>query len=241
MDGLLRCTRYAFGPNRLHYCGPDANREILSYMESGLADPGLETLLRQFQTMFPYLKLIAEANGIKDPFDDRVVEAYWLGNKLLENVGRQRLHRHLLETLGLKKRSAPKTITELERQVAAGPLPHHNFHVFDVWRLADKKGISGSVAALDGCRITPAKVLTVDGPSITIEYEPVIEKDGRLTLGGTMTRKIRRALESLTDIEQLAPGQFISVHWDVPCEVISKKAAARLKKLTEQMLANAIT
>lgn len=240
MDGILRCTRYALSPNRLHYCGPDANREILAYLEAGDADPGLTALLRQFRTLFPYLQLIAEANGIRDPFDDRVVEAYWLGNDLLEHVSRRRLHRHLLETLGLKKQLAPKNLSELEKRVAAGPLPHHNFHVFDVWRLADRKGISGSVAALDSCRITPAKVLAVDGPSVTIEYEPLVEMNGRLAFGSPTRKKIRRMLESLSDIEQLEPGQYVSVHWDVPCEVISKETAATLKKLTQRMLALSI-
>ena len=34
----------------------------------------------------PYLRLIAAANGIADPLDRRVVEAYWLGNGLLERT-----------------------------------------------------------------------------------------------------------------------------------------------------------
>jgi len=59
MNGILRCSRYAFGPNRLHYCGPDANSEIRSYIDEDATDPGLEKLMSQFQTMFPYLRHIA--------------------------------------------------------------------------------------------------------------------------------------------------------------------------------------
>jgi hypothetical protein len=76
MEGIMRCSRYSFGPNRLHYCGPDANKELHDLIESGESNIGLAHLLKQFKTLFPYLKQIAQANGIKDPFDTRVVEAY---------------------------------------------------------------------------------------------------------------------------------------------------------------------
>jgi hypothetical protein len=59
MDGVLRCSRYAFGPNRLHFCGPDANREIWDYVNEGFTDFGLQKLLRGFETLYPYLDRIA--------------------------------------------------------------------------------------------------------------------------------------------------------------------------------------
>ena len=83
MDGVTRCTRYAFGPNRLHMCGPDMNREVLAYMNEGVTDTGLTNILKEFQALHPYLTKIAHTNQIKDPFDSRVVEAYWIGNELL--------------------------------------------------------------------------------------------------------------------------------------------------------------
>ena len=86
IDGLARCSRYSFGPNRLHYCGPDKTREIYDYIKEGAGDAGLGLILKEFKTLYPYLRLIAEANNIRNHFDDRVVEAYWIGNELLENV-----------------------------------------------------------------------------------------------------------------------------------------------------------
>src|SRR3989304_3467125 len=108
MDGLLRAGRYAFGPNRLHYCGPDANAEILAHIREGVADPGLAKLLSAFQTMYPSLLHIAHANDIKDPFNERVVEAYWVGNELLENISQKQFYRHLREGLRLKDRLGGK-------------------------------------------------------------------------------------------------------------------------------------
>ena len=84
LAGTLRFVRYAFMPNRLRYCGGDDNRTIFQYALEGVTDGGLTPLLRKFGGALPYLQLIARANGIADPFDERVVEAYWIGNDLLE-------------------------------------------------------------------------------------------------------------------------------------------------------------
>ena len=121
MDGILRCSRYAFGPNRLHYCGPDANQEILGYIDTDTKDPGLEKLLSGFQTMYPYLKMIADANNIRDAFDDRVVEAYWIGNELLENAAHKQLFTHLQEEGRVKKRLIKKEFDTVMDKVYQGP------------------------------------------------------------------------------------------------------------------------
>ena len=55
-------------------------------MASGSADQGLYELGQKFTGAYPYLRLIADANHIEDAFDDRVVEAYWVGNALLNHV-----------------------------------------------------------------------------------------------------------------------------------------------------------
>lgn len=237
MDGLLRCSRYAFGPNRLHYCGPDANQEILAYLNEGVADPGLAKLLGTFQTMFPYLKLIAEANGIRDPFDERVVEAYWIGNDLLDNVGKRRLWRHLAEGLGLKKKLDAKSFGWVEDKIAGGALPHHNFHVLDIWKRTGHLPIAQTLESMDACRVSSGRVLEVDGPVIWVETEPLIHLGGKLALGSPSRKKVRRALESRSDIEQVESGQIVTLHWDVPCEVITAEQAARLRRYTLQHIA----
>jgi hypothetical protein len=237
MDGIMRCTRYAFGPNRLHYCGPDANSEVLAYLAEGLADPGLERILRAFRTMYPYLELIAHSNGIADPFDERVVEAYWLGNDLLDSVGKQRLYRHLAETLDLKRQFGYRGFAEVEDKIAAGAVPHHNFHVLDVWKRTGHVARPHTLESLDACRISSGRVLEVDGPNILIEREPLISNGDRLAFGPAERRKVRRPLDSRSDIEQLEPGQIITVHWDVPCEAITPAQAANLRKYTAQHLA----
>src|SRR6516225_6560355 len=96
-SGMLRFIRYAFMPNRLRYCGGDDNRTLFEYGLEGVSDGGLQPLLRKFNGALPYLQLIARANGLADPFDARVVEAYWIGNELLEGVEARQLYASLQE------------------------------------------------------------------------------------------------------------------------------------------------
>lgn len=232
MNGILRCSRYAFGPNRLHYCGPDANQEILAYLQEGVSDPGLESLLKAFQTMYPYLKHIAQANGIGDPFDERVVEAYWLGNGLLENVEMKRFWRHLRQDQKIEKRIGKKSFELVSDKIRQGAVPHHSFHVLDIWKRTGHLEVEHTLESMDECRISWGRVIAVDGPAISVEYEPLIISQGKLALGEPIIRKILRPLESDTDIEQLQAGDIVSMHWGVICEVITPHQASTLKKYT---------
>lgn len=241
MDGITRCTRYAFGPNRLHYCGPDANKEIKSYLQNDATDAGLTRLLSAFQTMYPYLQLIAASNGIADPFDDRVVRGYWLGNELLTGVTKQQLYLHLLDSLQLKKKLGLKQFERIKDAITMGAVPHHNFHVFDIWKRTGHAEQEHTLESLDSCRISWGKVISVNGPNITVKTNPLIILENKLALGKPISRTLTRQLETSYDIEQVAAGQTVSIHWGVPCEIISDTEVNSLRSLTLKHLAIANT
>lgn len=232
MDGLLRCSRYSFGPNRFHYCGPDANREILGYIQSGAGDLGLEALMKAFKTLFPYLKFIAGANSIRDPFDNRVVEAYWLGNELLETIEKNNFYRHLLEDHELKKRVGARAFEEITDKIRKGAVPHHSFHVFNIWKRTGNLERAHTLESMDSCRISWGKVEKTDGPSILVLSEPLVYRNGKILLSDPVIKKIIRNIGSDFDIEQLKIGDIITMHWEVPCEVITPRQAMILKKYT---------
>src|SRR5580693_7950991 len=79
-------VRYAYPPNALGYCGPADFAAFREYAVAGVVDRGLVRLARAFGGAWPYLELIAAGCGIGDPLDRRVVEAYWVGNDLLDKV-----------------------------------------------------------------------------------------------------------------------------------------------------------
>jgi hypothetical protein len=238
MEGILRCSRYSFGPNRLHYCGPDQNTELRAQIEAASAgwrtNPSLMKILREFKTLYPYLRLIAKANNILDPFDSRVVEAYWLGNELLEKVGKQRLYNFLVDDLEIKKKTESKEMEWLEKKISEGAVPHHSFHVLNLWRQTSGERVAQEFASLDECRVAAGEIISVSGPEIVVLTEPLFLVAGKIIFGAPVKKTLIRALEAEYDIEQLQPGQFVSFHWSVPCEVLTKEQTANLRKYTLQ-------
>lgn len=236
MDGVLRCSRYAFGPNRLHFCGPDANREIWNYLNAGYTDFGLQKLLSGFEALYPYLRHIATENHIEDPFDPRVVEAYWLGNDLLAHVEQRALHRHLAETFRLKDKHPGRPFRLLESRIGAGLLPNHNHHVLNVPHAMGDKGGESAVSFMDSCRVSWGTVRDVAGPWITVEYEPLLRVGDLLALGTPVHKKLVRRLEADYDFDMLQPGHLVTMHWDIPCEVITPKEADNLRRHTNDAI-----
>src|SRR5690349_13936576 len=129
--GPILFARYAFGPNRLGYCGPDAVVELFEEGTRGGDERALRELAQGFEGAWPYLELIARANRIDDPLDRRVVEAYWLGNELLDAVRPADLGS------SLAARFRPRLRADGWRWLAgkpeAGAVPVHAFHVLDVF------------------------------------------------------------------------------------------------------------
>lgn len=232
MDGVMQCSRYAFGPNRLHLCGPEANREIWDYVNDGYTDFGLQKLLRGFETLYPYLERIARSNHISDPFDTRVVEAYWLGNRLLDTIGKRTLHEYFIDSLHLKEKLPLRMFRLLEDRIAQGILPNHNYHVINVPKRMGHQEMEATPEFMDSCRVSWGVVKKVAGPYITIEYEPLLRVGDTLILGKSVEKRIIRRLEADYDIEMLKPGQYLTLHWDIPCEVISKEASMHLRQYT---------
>ena len=237
MEGIALCARYAFGPNRLHMCGPDMSREVLAYISEGEADGGLTHILKQFQTLFPYLQEIARVNNIRDPFDPRVVLAYWIGNELLDNIPVKNLYRHLVDNLEVKKGVGLKSFGQIEEGLRFGAFMHHSYHVFNIWKRTGHLDIAHTLQSMDQCRISSGKVLSVDGAIIKVLRKPLILKNDKLVFGDEEETKIMRRLEDSSIIDEVKSGDMISMHWGVPCTILTENEVKNLEKYTNQSLA----
>ncbi len=232
-DGRLLFARYAFMPNHLGYCGGNDNRTLLDYCVANQADEGLSELARQFQMAYPYLQFIARANGIADPLDPRVVEAYWLGNELLERVEMADFYRYLSEKIG--PRLPEKVKKYVVGKAPAGARPRHSFHVLEV---SMRTGALGEdVTTLDRCRISWGRVAHVDGDMLTAHYQPLVLHNGKLTLGLPQERRVRYRVGGRGYLSGLQPGQMVSMHWDWACDLLTPQQAARLERETRRHLA----
>jgi len=232
-SGMLRFIRYAFMPNRLRYCGGDDNRTLLEYGIEQAVDGGLPSLLRRFTGALPYLQLIAGSNGIPDPFDARVVEAYWIGNDLLQGVEVRQLYDNLLERFG--KQMQGRTRALILGKAPAGARPHHSFHVLDVHSRLGELG--HSLATLDNCRVSWGRVVTVDAGELVVNRVPLLLRHGKLVLADPVVERVTRQVEGRGFTDQAQPGDWVSVHWGWACEVLSEDQLTSLEKFTRHNLA----
>src|SRR5205814_10474317 len=136
--------------------------------------------LRRFTGALPYLQLIARANGIADPFDARVVEAYWLGNELLDGVEVRQLYDSLLERFG--KQLQGRTRDLVLGKAPAGAQPHHSFHVLDVHSRVGE--LDKTLHTLESCRVSWARVIDVDGSELVVDRPRLVIRGGKLGLDG---------------------------------------------------------
>jgi hypothetical protein len=230
-DGPQLFARYAFMPNRLTYCGGDDNRALFDYCVAGVTDLGLLGLLKQFSGAMPYLRLIAQCNNSADPFDPRVVEAYWLGNEWLQRVElralydslRQRFARHMTKhNLELVLGKAP-----------AGARPHHSFHVIEV---CPRNGWPQALSFMDNCRISWGQVVSVDGPTLTVNVQPLVLQGNDLVLGLAQTRQVNRQVDGRGFVDATQPDDWISIHWNWACQVLDPSQVRNLEYWTRYHL-----
>lgn len=222
-QGLLICSRYAFAPNSLHYCGPERQSDMLGYVHHASVDRGLIDILNRFETLYPYLVLIASENRIKDPFDPRVVEAYWLGNHLLGSVHTRSLVKHLEDTALLKRRLPNKKFASMMDEVVENGVPQHNFHVMNIYVRTGHLAIPHTVKTMDQCRISWGRVTECVNPTnkktgarnYIVETRPLIYRDNRLQLGICEKRMVM-GIGMKYNV-----GDWVSVHWGYVCGLLT--------------------
>lgn len=236
VDGALLFARFAYPPNELGYCGPADSQALLEHVTAGESGRGLRRLATGFEGAWPYLELIAGANGIHDPLDARVVDAYWVGNPLLERVGPLALCRSLDE------RFARRTGRTFERLVAAGSaggLPHHAFHVFGVYPwvgLLRSGRVDEPLYVLDRCRVRWGRVEALDGDEAVVLSRPLVWDGHRLALGLPRAERARIGVGGL-GLATPAVGDWCALHWDWVCDVLSPGRLAALRAYSLHQLA----
>ncbi|OGY46689.1 MAG: hypothetical protein A3J65_00210 [Candidatus Buchananbacteria bacterium RIFCSPHIGHO2_02_FULL_45_11b] len=249
-DGALLAARFAFMPNKLRYCGGDSNSELFEYAAHRTSDDGLKMMLKEFETMFPYLRLIAEANRIADPFNYRVVEAYWIGNELLENVSMNNFYRYLVDEQKLKKKLKLSVCEKVFGKIPVGAKPHHSFHVLNIPKRTGNYPVDYTLRTMDECRISVGKIKPTDLPTyqptdlapsftkkVLVEYQPLAAAGNKLILGEPVIREAWTEINNKAFVGELKAGEWVAIHWGWVCDVLSQKQVENLNKWTNYNLA----
>ncbi len=232
-SGLLGFIRYAFMPNHLGYCGGNEQELLFEHAAAGQSDQRLAPLLAKFTGAFPYLQTIAAANHLADPFDPRVVEAYWLGNELLDRVEAADLYRSLEERFG--RQLTGRVRDQVLRKPPQGARPHHLFHVLDVYRHLEHEGIA--MATMESCRISWGQVRTVEGAELVVSRQPLTLAEGKLALGDAVDTRVLRSISDRGFADDVAEGDWVSIHWGWTCEVLDQRQRTNLRRWSEYHLA----
>jgi hypothetical protein len=236
-SGALMFARYAYPPNSLGFCGPADSTEFREYAAAGVVDAGLVRLAQAFAGAWPYLQLIAAGCGIADPLDRRVVEAYWVGSRLLDTIPLARIADSMEERF---RHRVGRDFGWLADGVLAGGVPHHSFAVFCVYPwvglLGDDRKAPHALTVLDRCRIRWGRVTSLDGDLAVVLSRP-LQWDGRyLSLGEPRPETVSVALQGVGHTRPLVVGDRVSLHWDWVCERLSDGQARALRAYTMRHL-----
>jgi hypothetical protein len=188
----------------------------------------LRHLATSFNGAWPYLQLIAGCVGIEDPLDPRVVEAYWIGNTLLDKIDRSAF-------LGqIDDRFRKRSWRDHELVVAAAVIghPHHSFHVFCAYPwigLLRAGKVEPALRVLDRCRIRWGTVTAIEGERVRVESQPLVWNESMLSLGEPVEEDV--AASSDVDVATaMVVGDTVSLHWDFICDRLAAPRLARLQR-----------
>jgi hypothetical protein len=231
LDGPQLFAHYAFMPNRLTFCGGEDSRALFDYCVGGASDTGLVDLLKNFAGALPYLRLIARSNLIPDPFDLRVVEAYWIGNELLNGVESRQMYADLRERYS--RHLDPRNLELVLGKAPQGARPHHSFHVIEV---CPRNGWPQTLDFMDSCRISWGEVVEVQEGTLVAKGPRLQLQGNDLRLGEPEPLVVNRQIEGQGFVDEVQPGDWISIHWKWACQVLTRGQAASLEKWTRYHL-----
>lgn len=241
MSGIRRSIIYGLVPHNLGFCGPEVNETelFMKYLAGEADEEKVRPILQKFEAAYAYYELIAASNGIKDPLADGVVEAYWIGNKLLDNVPVDSLKEMIKDKFSRPGLLKKEVAEEKAKIVPVGAVAHHSFHVLINGPVAGRIVLEGKL--LDLCRVSWGRIekitdyelrITDSKIKIIVEYQPLVGEE-RLRLGEPVEKEIDWNPELAPDLKI---GDRVSFHWNQVCEVLSEEQVENLEKYTERIL-----
>lgn len=193
---------------------------------------GLRHLAGDFEGAWPYLELIAGANHLEDPLDDRVVSSYWLGGGSLGAVSALEAGNHVEERF---RPRAGRSWAQVSAALEPGAELSHGFHVMVVgpWIGLLRAGrVEAPLRVMDRCRVRWGEVLELSGDTAVVRQRPLRLHEGRLGLGEHLVEVVRLGEDGVSPCGEVVPGDVVSMHWDWVCEVLGQADLAALRRST---------
>ncbi|HIH32944.1 MAG: hypothetical protein J4478_01860 [Candidatus Diapherotrites archaeon] len=231
MEDLELVARFCFAPNLKKYCGPEVSAKIVDSIFGDFQDSEfLRNAFSKFEGMFPYLNLIASSNG-KSAFDSEAVQAYWLGNSLLENVKTKDWKEAAFKML--ENRDWPEEVKQKYlSQISPNFNPQHSFHAINTF-LHTVKEPEVLLDRFNNCIISWGRVLQVEKAELTVVKKQIILNAGKLELGEFVVERVKNTPpESSKQLVDCEKGDFVAMHWGFACKKLSQAELENLQHYT---------
>jgi len=85
---------------------------------------------------------------------------------------------------------------------------------------------------MDACRIRWGRVLERDGDWLVVRAVPLELVGGKLRLGAPRIDRVRGWLDGAGFVDDVQPGDVISIHWDWACERLDARRLDTLQSST---------
>lgn len=231
MDGTELCIRFSHITNQLRFCGPkEASEQFFNYLKNKDNRQQVESVLRKFEGLFPYLSAIAGKNN-RNPFDHEVIEAYWIGNNLLDSFNDEDL-KNIIKTL--IQRGLPESIGEnLIKNLPSSLIPHHNFNVFYVGTGNITNSVKPTLENMNNCMISWGKVTDINDNELTINSISIKKPKDKFFIEENQTKKVKYLKEMFPNIKK---GDQVALHWNSAALILTDQQLNNLKKYTQKIL-----
>lgn len=238
MSGLKLAAVYGIRPHELGFCGPKEAKDqqiLRKFIQGKFPAKKIKPILKKFKGAYPYYQLIAKSNGIKDPFDKKVVSAYWLGNELLDRVKNPKLQKMIINKFSGHGLLDKKDAIKKAKAIPQNSKPHHSFHVLAIGSVTNVINFNNTKLK-DICRIGWGKVVKEievrdakkKKAKVIVEYQPLVGGK-KIKLGKMVKKEIFYDKDLVPKIKK---GDLVSFHWNCLVQVLNKKEMANLKKYT---------
>jgi hypothetical protein len=165
-----------------------------------------------------------------------VVEAYWLGNVLLDRVRPRALADSLATRFGSQVRDRDRLLAPL----SDGAVPHHGFHVFGVYPwvgLLRSGRVDEPLSVLERCRIRWGRVESLAGDEAIVTSRPLRWTGTRLELGVPWQETVIAGRRGYQLTSELRVGDWCALHWGWACQRLSARQLRALAGYTRRQLA----
>ena len=226
-SGPLRFVRFASPPNRLGHCGPVASEGVGQYLHAPI-DGGFAELAAQFEGAYPYLQVLAGAAHCDDPLDADVVEAYWIGNDLLDRVSLLDFGNSIDARF---RRRAGSAWSRIDASVPAG-VAHHSYHVLHVtpWAGLMRSGVVDEpLRIVDQCCVSWAHVVDAGNGTPLVRRRPLVWTGSRLRFGEPVVEQVSSPID-------VRVGDWVALHWGTVCERLRPDQLGWLRRTTLDQL-----